>query len=75
MFPIDERLREETDALLNLLKKKNADDAVIITELAGFLNQHYGTVEAEDYKLWIRENYPTLTYPSITSSAAVEIKN
>ena len=72
MFPIDERLREETDVLLNLLKQKNADDTLIVTEMAGFFNQHYGNVESENFKKWIHDNYPTLTIPSPVPSATVE---
>ena len=70
VFPLDERLREETDVLINLLNAKKAEDQTLVTELAGFLNQHYGNFESEDFKQWVKENYPTITMPQASTSAA-----
>ena len=68
-FPVDERLKEETDVLVVRLQQRNALPEAIVKELAGFLLQHYGTMISADFGQWVKENYPALA-AAVTTAAA-----
>lgn len=70
-FVIDERLKEETDVLIAQLKNRKASDETVVSEIAGFLATQYGNMIAEDFKEWMRENYPSINYPAVTLTPAV----
>lgn len=59
-FPVDERLKEETDVLVNRLTLRQATPETIVKELAGFMQQHYGNVWGSDLTQWVKEQYPAL---------------
>lgn len=73
-FPVDERLKEETDVLTTRLRQKGATNDVVIKELAGFINQHYGTVISNDFSQWIVETYPVLTSDALRAYADAKAK-
>lgn len=60
-FPVDERLKEETDVVVTRMQQKNATPEAIVKELAGFVIQHYGTAFSNDLAEWIVANYPNLS--------------
>jgi hypothetical protein len=60
-FPVDERLKEETDVIVTKLQQINATEEAIVKELGGFILQHYGTVISGDFTQWILEIYPSLS--------------
>jgi len=70
VFPVDERLKEETDVLVNMLKAKNATDETIVVELAGYMNQHYGNMIADDFRQWVAEQYPKIVLPKFEKAVA-----
>jgi hypothetical protein len=71
-FPVDERLKEETDVIITRLTQKNKPKDEIVKELAGFLNQHYGTVISNDFYQWIQEIYPAFSKDAAKAYAAAK---
>jgi hypothetical protein len=61
-FPVDERLKEETDILVKILETKNATGTAIYQEVAGFMLSHYGTVVGSDFLEWMKVHYPKIAY-------------
>jgi hypothetical protein len=74
-FPVDERLKEETDVIVTRMQQSNATPEAIVNELGGFILQHYGTVISGDFTQWIMEIYPALAPGASKAYAQAKAKS